>query len=390
VSEDRRKLVITDADLPPVSEEAAARPPFPPSPAAPGTPVSPSAGVPLPTTSLTTQIMAPPAAAPGQTPSASQAAPWTAAAPGTGTGWFGSTMGLNLTAGVLAALVAWGICELIFGEELWFNNLVGHEATYFGVFGLLFAGIFAAWEDVIARTWEKAARNGAIGAAIGAVLGATSGAVAQWVYETIIKNIAKAVIEGRTTVGPTDVRLDLARALGWGILGLGVGLGAGIARGSANKTINALVGGVIGGFVGGFLFNFIAKATESSSTSRFLTSLITGVLIGAAVGLIEVARRQAWLQIIAGGMNGKEFILYWPSANIGSSAKAEITLVKDPSIAPYHFRIDTQGNRRTLTAYEGCPLAVNGQPTAQHWLHSGDRIQLGSSTLLYSERAVQR
>jgi hypothetical protein len=395
VTEERKKLVITDAELStPLEQPGATAPLAPAPPVASPTPVTgtmPGPGTaqyaaPSPGMAAPTSTAAYPAV--GQNPLGAKPPPGMLAGTtqGAGSGWFGTTMGMNVVAGIVAALVAWGLCQMIFGEELWLTSLVGHAATYFGVFGLLFAGVFSSWEDLLAKTWEKAARNAAIGAGVGAVVGAISGAVAQWVYGKIITNIVANATEA---ISPTDIRLDLARALGWGILGLGVGLAAGIARRSVNKTVNALVGGVIGGFVGGFLFNFIGKATESGSTSRFLTSLITGVLIGSAVGLIELARRQAWLQIVGGGMKGKEFILYWPSANLGSSPKAEITLIKDPSISPYHARIDTQGPRRAISAYQGCALAVNGQPTGQHWLQSGDHIQIGSSVLVYTEKALQ-
>jgi hypothetical protein len=365
MAEQSKKLVITDADLPPPA------PPTPPVPAAaPPTsvPYAPGSGLP---------------SVEGVKPAPMQLGVSTASS-----NWFVTTMGANVVGGLLAALVAWGICELIFGEEEWTRNLVGHSATYFGVFGLLFGGIFTSWEDVVCQAWEKAARNALIGAGVGAVMGAISGAIAQWIYGKVIRDIIRNAIENSQNISATDIRLDLTRGLGWGILGLGIGLGAGIARRSSQKTINALIGGLLGGFIGGFFFNFIGKATESASTSRFLTSMLVGLLIGLGVGLIEIARRQAWLKIVGGGMTGKEFILYWPNANVGSSPKAEITLIKDPAVASFHLRIDSHGNRRSMTTYQGCQVNVNGTPVVQHWLRNGDQVQLGMSTLLYSERAL--
>ena len=122
--------------------------------------------------------------------------------------------------------------------------------------------------------------------------------------------------------------------------------------------------------------------------SRLLGELVIGAGIGAAIGLIETARRQAWVKIVAGGMTGKEFIVYHANTIFGSSPKAQITLIKDPNVAPFHFRIDEHGPRRALTAFDGCAVAVNGAPVTSHWLRDGDVIQAGSSALRYQERAI--
>ena len=68
-------------------------------------------------------------------------------------------------------------------------------------------------------------------------------------------------------------------------------------------------------------------------------------------------------QIVAGGMTGKEFVLYDGETRVGSSPKCEITLIKEPAVQPFHFTISAEAaGRRTLTAYEGCPVTVNGAP----------------------------
>ena len=63
-------------------------------------------------------------------------------------------------------------------------------------------------------------------------------------------------------------------------------------------------------------------------------------------------------------------------------------LIKDPAIAPFHFRIDEQGPKRLLIPYEGASTSINGTPVSQHWLRNGDQIQAGGTTLQYLERAV--
>src|SRR5207302_3036392 len=126
----------------------------------------------------------------------------------------------------------------------------------------------------------------------------------------------------------------------------------------------------------------------SGGVARLLGLVVVGIAIGAAIGLVEIARRQAWLRVIAGGMSGKEFIVYHQQTNVGSSPKCEITLIKDPGIQPVHFAISEQGNRRLLSSYQGAQTLINGTPVTQHWLRDGDTIQVGSSALQYGERAV--
>jgi hypothetical protein len=212
--------------------------------------------------------------------------------------------------------------------------------------------------------------------------------VAQQIYGSVVDGLVRQATQNGTTVSPTAFKLDAARALAWAIIGLGVGVAAGIAHRSGQKVINGLIGGAVGGAAGGFLFNFIGQATNSNFLTRMVSFTISGVLIGAAIGLVEVARRQAWVKIVGGGMTGKEFIVYHANTNFGSSPKCQITLIKDPGVAPFHFRIDEQGPKRSVTAYDGAPTQINGTPVSQHCLRDGDLIQAGGTTLQYLERAV--
>ena len=121
---------------------------------------------------------------------------------------------------------------------------------------------------------------------------------------------------------------------------------------------------------------------QSSTFARLIGLLVIGAGIGLAIGLVETLRRQAWLHIIGGGMAGKEFVLYESETKVGSSPKCEITLIKDPGIQPHHFIISAapNGGRRTITAYQGCAVTINGTPIAQHELRDGDAIGVGATT----------
>jgi predicted component of type VI protein secretion system len=83
-------------------------------------------------------------------------------------------------------------------------------------------------------------------------------------------------------------------------------------------------------------------------------------------------------------MAGKEFPILHRDTDIGSSPKAQITLIKDAGAAPLHARIVDSGDRRTIRATGG-ELLVNGQSVRDRRLRSGDRVQIGATTLTYAE-----
>ena len=300
----------------------------------------------------------------------------------------GGTLPNNVIAAAVAALAGWLAFRLFFSEPTETTDLVGRAALEFAVFGGVFGAVVAAWDDARAGSWEVAGRAALAGLAVGAVGGAISGAVAQEIYGKLVKNI----LESATLENLGDIysspKFYLTRALGWAIFGVGVGASLGVAKRSSRKAINAAIGGAVGGALGGLVFHWASIHIQDESTAQLIGFAVVGIGIGVAIGLVEVARRQAWLRVVAGGMLGKEFIVYHQVTNIGSAPKCEITLIKDPHVAPFHCRIDDRGGRYSIAAYEGSEVGVNGTPVTSHWLRAGDSIELGGTTLQYQERRV--
>ena len=176
--------------------------------------------------------------------------------------------------------------------------------------------------------------------------------------------------------------------VGWGIFGLGAGLAVGLIERSQQKTINGAVGGAIGGALGGALFHWMSIETEDDVLSRLLGLLAVGVLVALAIRLVETARREAWLSVVAGGMAGKEFIIYHQLTRIGASPDCEIFLLKDPAVSKVHAQIEDRGVQRILTTGLGATTLVNGAPINAHTLRHGDQIQIGNTVIAYAERAL--
>jgi hypothetical protein len=300
----------------------------------------------------------------------------------------GGTWASNVVAALVAAAIGWAAFRLFFSSPEFTTDLVGYAAKEFAVFGGVFGAVVASWDDMRSRVWESAIPAALTGLVIGAIGGAISGAVAQEIYGNLVESIFEDVTFESVMETYESADFFLTRALGWAIFGLGVGFSLGVAERSARKTINATVGGVIGGGLGGLVFHYASIHVHDEAMAQLIGFAVVGLGIGAAVGLVEVVRRQAWLKVVGGGMAGKEFILYHPQTNVGSAPKCEITLIKDAQVAPYHCRIDEQSGRYSIVPFEGAAVRVNGTPTGGHWLQSGDQVELGGTTLSYSERKL--
>lgn len=275
--------------------------------------------------------------------------------------------------GYVAIVGGWAVTEAAGIAD---GRSLGPIAVYTAVLGAIYGLVVSSWADVAARIWDRAVVRAATGAAVGGLTGAMAGALSQVLFDALQK-----------ANDPGALRFYLLRALTWAVFGAGIGISGGIAERSMRKAVNGLFGGLLGGAVGGAIFHWVSQHVEAASQARLLSLAAIGLTIGGAIGVVEIARRQAWLRVLAGGMSGKEFILYHATTHIGSSPKCQITLIKDQSAQPFHVRIDGQGGRRVLTATDGAPTTVNGDSVHTRALRSGDRIQVGATTLEYLERA---
>lgn len=285
-------------------------------------------------------------------------------------------------AGLVGGFLAWAITEPLLGDDRPALDIL-LVLIEMGVFGGLIGGIIGcclgAAEGVVSQVWEKALRAGAIGLGIGAGGGFLGGVFGQLVYGSLLQHSESQNLG-------TDM---VARTIGWSIVGIFVGVGQGVGRGSGKRVTNGLLGGLAGGFIAGFLFDPIASVVQTGMLSRAVGITILGVATGIAVGLVEEIRKEAWLSVIQGPLAGKQFILYELRTRIGSSPKCEITLLKDPGIMPEHAIIEKQGAGHVLTnAHPQAMTLINSQPIQRVRLQSGNVITMGSTSLLFEEKAI--
>jgi len=184
----------------------------------------------------------------------------------------------------------------------------------------------------------------------------------------------------------------IARTLAWGMWGIVTGVLLGIALGFVSGSMLRLrlaaVGGAIGGLLGGFVFQLLNGIPFNSYPIQTLVAF-SCVAAGVAFfqALAQELFKQAWVKVMVGKGEGREFQIAKPTTVIGKDELADIPLFGDPQIARRHVIIQQQNGRHTAVAGEaGLAFAVNGQSVSSAGLKHGDLIQIASRQLQFNER----
>ena len=103
--------------------------------------------------------------------------------------------------------------------------------------------------------------------------------------------------------------------------------------------------------------------------------------------------KQAWVKVLAGRNEGKDFILSKPMNLLGRDERCEVPLYGDMSVGVQHAAIRADGKRHILLD-AGTPAGtvVNGQQVEagkEQLLRDGDMIQIGQHRILFREKATQ-
>jgi len=250
------------------------------------------------------------------------------------------------------------------------------------------------------------------GAAVGAAIGALGGVLGIY-FGSILYGAAlfgRSPLEMQNSRSLLDfTHLVVARALGITLLGALPGLAVGAATRSPKRAMHGLIGGLLGGFIVGLMFDLVAqiiarpllspvaamsgqRIIEIGGPSRAMTFTGIGLFTGLLIGLVDEALKQAWLRVLAGRNEGRDFIISRPLTILGRDERADVPLYGDPTLAPQHAAIRIEGSRHVL--YDGgSPVGtiVNGQRAQSQekvLLRDGDMIQLGGVRVLFREKAT--
>lgn len=255
-------------------------------------------------------------------------------------------------------------------------NITRISTAIWSGFLALFIGLFLGLgEGIFYGSKEKALKYAAIGAGVSLGLGFISGYLAQWMYASMLGE------------DPSDIAAAFVRGLGWAIMGLGIGVAVGLIKPEKKRMLYCALGGLAGGFLGGFLFNYVCDVIPNDVVARGVAIVIMGLLIGLGVGLLEQFAKQAWLKVIRGEFEGKEYLVFAGTTSIGNNGKNTIVLFKDKLVGPHHCDIILEGSKYVLHDC-GTPMGtvVNGMRTTRHILRQGDAIAIGNSVLVFNTK----
>ncbi len=237
----------------------------------------------------------------------------------------------------------------------------------------LFIGLFLGiGEGIYYGSKQNAVKYAAIGAVVSVIIGGMSGYLAQWMYTSLLGD------------GSAAVTAAFVRGLGWAVMGFGIGAAVGFIKLEIRRLIFCSIGGFAGAFMGGFIFEFLGNAVPSAIVARGIAIIIMGILIGIGVGLLEQFAKSAWLKVVRGEFEGKEYLLFSGVTSIGNNSKNTIVLFKDKLVSSHHCDIVMQGRKYIL---KDCGTqmgtVVNGMKVSQHILRQGDTIAIGNSVLVF-------
>lgn len=248
-------------------------------------------------------------------------------------------------------------------------------AIWSGIIALFIGLLLGIGEGVYYGSKSKALKYAAIGAGISIVMGFASGYLAQLMYSKLLGD------------DPSAFMAAFIRGLGWAIMGVGIGLAVGLIKPTGKRILFCGLGGLCGAFVGGFLFNYVCDIIPNDTVARAVAIIIMGGLIGVGVGLLEQFAKQAWLKVIRGEFEGKEYLVFAGTTSIGNNGKNTIVLFKDKLVGPHHCDIVLEGSKYVLVDC-GTPMGtiVNGMKTSRHVLKQGDAIAIGNSVLVFNTK----
>ena len=168
------------------------------------------------------------------------------------------------------------------------------------------------------------------------------------------------------------VQQMVARSVGMTLFGVGVGFGSSVSSKSLPRIRNGAIGGLFGGLVGGFLFDIlpsiVAPVTavagdvgchDAGATSRAVGFTAIGAFTGFFIGLVQELLKDAWVKVLAGRNEGKDFILGKPMNIFGRDEKCDVPLFGDTSVGVQHAAIRADGYRHVL---------IDAKTPAAQWL----------------------
>jgi pSer/pThr/pTyr-binding forkhead associated (FHA) protein len=289
--------------------------------------------------------------------------------------------------GAVGGVLAWFVNEPFISDDITRAVDWGEIALFGSVSGLFIGAMIGLATGLSLGTGKHILRAVALGAGVGAIGG--------WVGLTVGQ-----ILFGVLGATVPLLGLIVGRILGWSAFGALIGLSEGLIARSPKRMRNGALGGAIGGALGGALFDFLAFTLgsvfgfalraegEAGAPSRAVGLTLIGAGIGLFIGLLEWLTRAAWVRVLYGRNEGKDYPIDRDGAYLGRDELADVPLRGDPQVASRHAEIRMDGGGYVLIPL--APMAVNGQPvSAPVELNDGDLLQIGSFRVQFQLREGQ-
>jgi pSer/pThr/pTyr-binding forkhead associated (FHA) protein len=294
----------------------------------------------------------------------------------------------------VAGIVAWMLTAGAFPQDFVPGDLAWARAE------LIFMSLLMLFIAGTAGLYQGLQQGGKQNIILSVGISIVFGGMAGMLGYSIGGVIARAVFGPEVFMGEGfSVLRIFARTIAIGFLGAGLGVGIGASLRSVRGAVSGLVGGLAGGMLAGFLFDFLGQAAsgfilaaqqgnEVGGPSRGLSAALLGFGVGLFTALFEYYSRQAWVRLVLGRNEGKEWAIDANVTRIGKDERAEIPLFADPNLPGLAAVIHKQGGQYVLQD-PGSPIGVglNGVRVASAALNPGDKIQVGSLTLEFLMKA---
>lgn len=315
-------------------------------------------------------------------------------------------MGLLLFAtilGAIAGFAGWALCEPFAPGNAGAAAWSSFQIFFSIILGCLIGGAIGGLNGHNQGSRVHMLRGIGLGALLGGLGGFLGFQFGGSVASVVINN---------SSISEAPYPLNaIGRSIAFAFFGAGIGSALGASSLSLRRAWIGALGGACGGVLAGLLFDPIATVlaplmigvrggvviaqggqqtinAEVGGPSRAILGAIMGGSIGLFTSWFLLMSRQAWVRLVLGRNEGREWLLDRSENTIGRSESAHIPLFGDPNVAPNHAMIRREGAQYVL--YDaGTPLGigVNGQRVQKLALFDNASIQIGTHTLVFMMKA---
>jgi len=320
----------------------------------------------------------------------------------------------RMIVGGLAGLVAWAIWEPQFPTSSDAIAATGRWAFVERMLNLTMGACIGMSLGALGGWMQGSRRHLFRGFGIGLLLGVVGAYLGYLIGGGLLASYLQAIRfpswpEFFTFDTPVGTRM-VGRTLAMIPVGLLIGSAIGASGLTARRFMVGAIGGLLGGAAAGILFDPISQAVapvvldlrggtqtiqdgipkvtgEVGIVARALMALSIGAFVGLFIGIVDRVTRTAWIRLVLGRNEGKEWVVDAQQTFLGRSEGAHVPLFGDPNVAPMHACIVRQGQAYMLMdGGSALGTGLNGQRVQQSPLYDGAQIQIGSHLLLFQLR----